>query len=72
MPGTGPAILNGPATLAIYDVSGRLVRRITGDLGAGFVWDGRDGEGRPVPAGVYVHRVATRERILHGRSLLVR
>lgn len=47
--------------LAVYDVSGRLVRRLVqGTLGAGpqrFEWDARDGSGRPVPAGVYFFRL---------------
>jgi hypothetical protein len=72
VPGAALAIPSGPATLLVYDVSGRLVRRITGDLGGGFVWDGRDAEGRLVPAGVYVHRVATGERVLYGRSFILR
>lgn len=44
-----------PGTLCVYDVRGReLLRR---PLGAGeflVEWDGRDGAGRPVPAGVYL------------------
>ena len=43
--------------LVIYDVRGRLVRRLTdGTRGAGshiVDWDGRDGDGRSVPAGAY-------------------
>ncbi len=46
------------ATAKIYDMAGRLVV----DLGGGllvegenvFAWDGYDGKGRRVPAGVYV------------------
>lgn len=44
----------GPATLTITDVAGRTVAR-----GAGreeFRWDGRDVDGRSVPAGVYFAR----------------
>ncbi len=48
---------DGRASLAVYDVAGRLIRRLTdGPLPSGehrFVWDGRDREGRPVGAGVY-------------------
>ena len=61
-----------PATLSIHDVSGRLVRRLTGPAGAGFDWDGRDDEGRLVPPGVYVHRLETIEQTLYGRSLRLR
>ena len=69
-----PAALAGdaadqPAMLSIHDVSGRLLRRLTGPARAGFEWDGRDEDGRPVPPGVYVHRLETTERTYTGRSL---
>ena len=48
---------SGTVRLAVYDVAGRLIRRLKdGPVRSGehlFVWDGRDGEGRPVAAGVY-------------------
>lgn len=47
----------GQASLLIYDVSGRLVRRLVDDeLAAGpheVLWDGRDQSGRSVTPGVY-------------------
>jgi flagellar hook assembly protein FlgD len=50
----------GRVRLSVYDVRGRLVVPLeNGDLSAGFHvlrWDGRDGEGRPAPAGVYFVR----------------
>ena len=61
-----------PALLTIHDVSGRTVRRIRGDAGAGFVWDGRDSEGRPVPPGIYLYRLDADGRTLCGRSLRLR
>ena len=46
--------------VAIYDVQGRMVRRITeSDYPQGFhtaIWDGRDGQGRDVGSGVYFLR----------------
>ena len=46
-----------PVQLAIYDLSGRLCRRMfDGGLEAGkhdLVWDGRDSQGRPVTSGIY-------------------
>jgi hypothetical protein len=59
-----------PAEVMLYDVSGRLVRRIaTGDLPAGYhrtAWDGRDARGAAVASGVYflVSRSAGEERRL--------
>jgi hypothetical protein len=51
----------GRVDLAIYDVVGRLVRRLeSGPRPAGshdVIWDGRDGERRSVSAGVYFVRL---------------
>jgi hypothetical protein len=48
----------GHVRLEIYDVQGRLVRRLADDaFEAGFhrrVWDGRDDQGRPSASGVYL------------------
>jgi hypothetical protein len=71
-PALAPAVADHPATLSIYDVSGRLLRRMTGTLGTGFLWDGRDEDGRSAPPGLYVHRLDAIEGTLYGRSLLVR
>ena len=50
----------GPADVTIYDVSGRLVRRIArGEYSAGYQiaqWDGRDGRGQNVSSGIYFLR----------------
>jgi len=58
----GPAL--GPVRIEIYDVQGRLVRRLLDEThGAASVsrlrWDGRDGQGRRLPSGRYWAR-ATR------------
>jgi hypothetical protein len=49
-------------TVRVYDVAGRLVRSLHhGPLGVGTTaipWNGRDDEGRPVAAGVYLLRVS--------------
>jgi flagellar hook assembly protein FlgD len=48
-------------SLSIYDLAGRLVRRLSqGPTSAGVhvaTWDGRDASGRPVAAGVYLARL---------------
>lgn len=64
----------GPVRLAVYDVAGRLVRVLADGAspeGARTVtWDGTDGEGRAVAAGVYQYRleqggrIATRKMVL--------
>jgi hypothetical protein len=49
------------ATIRIYDVSGRLVKRIERvDAHKGFnaiLWDGRDESGRDVASGIYFYRL---------------
>jgi len=49
------------ATLAIYDLRGRMVRTLVErSLEAGtysFSWDGRDDAGQPVPSGTYIYRI---------------
>lgn len=60
--------------LGVFDVSGRLVRTlIDGQLPAGAHaarWDGRDGRGREVAAGVYVYRLDA-GRFRSARKLIV-
>jgi subtilisin family serine protease len=63
---------DGPARLAVFDVSGRCVRELaSGTLAAGphrERWDGHDGEGRDLGSGVYLVRLdvpgGSRERKL--------
>jgi predicted CXXCH cytochrome family protein len=55
------------ASVEIFDLRGRLVRRLArGTYPPGeyaLSWDGRDGSGRPVPAGVYFLRAVCGRRI---------
>lgn len=61
--------------LEIYDLRGRLVRRISGGSVANgrvsVVWDGRDGDGRRAPGGLYLYRVASGREQASGRLLLL-
>lgn len=54
---------NQPVTLAIYDMSGRLVRTLAnGELSAGthqIPWDGNDEVGQPTSGGIYFYRLNT-------------
>jgi hypothetical protein len=43
--------------LAIYDVSGTLVRELVSDGSGAASWDGGDRSGRPVASGVYLVRI---------------
>jgi len=57
----------GPARLAVWDVSGRLVRTLfQGPASVGehaVVWDGRDEDGRPVASGIYYLRLQPGGRV---------
>jgi hypothetical protein len=68
-------IAPGDARLAIYDMRGRLVRRLGGGAlppSSSLVWDGRTDAGRPVGAGVYLFVLAHRGGTLTGRVVLTR
>jgi len=62
--------------LVIYDVSGRLVRRLAGaQLVAGtfrIEWDGRDERGKGAPSGIYFARLAAAGRTLNRKMILIR
>ncbi len=64
------------ATLALHDVSGRLVRNLdSGDASTGLAsvtWDGRDASGRDVPPGVYFWRTSESTANRSGRVIRIR
>jgi len=66
----------GSVELTVHDVSGRLVQRLeSGPRQRGFHtarWDGNDGRGRVVPAGVYFVRFSAGGKVSTGRVTLVR
>jgi flagellar hook assembly protein FlgD len=65
-----------PVSLRVYDLSGRLVRTLAdGELDAGYhslSWDGRDGDGRAVAAGVYLTRLSTGADVSNGKLVYLR
>jgi len=66
----------GEAQLAIFDATGRLARRLAlGDGPAGerrLAWDGRDADGRELPSGVYLFRLAAGGEEQQGRLVKLR
>ncbi|MBN2172347.1 MAG: CotH kinase family protein [Candidatus Krumholzibacteriota bacterium] len=66
----------GPATLDVFDVAGRRVRRLAGgDLPAGAheaVWRGRDDAGRRCAAGIYLVRLQAGGRGVARKILLLK
>jgi hypothetical protein len=66
-----------PVDVAVYDVSGRLVRRLLDGtpLSAGHhsvAWGGCDQNGRSVAAGTYLYRITSEGKVVIGRMTLVR
>jgi hypothetical protein len=57
----GPAVAERTVRLAILDLRGRVRRLLaSGERfggGGAIIWDGRDGDGRPVEPGLYVARL---------------
>jgi histidinol-phosphate aminotransferase len=64
------------ARLDIYDVQGRLVRRLLdGIAGPGeqaLTWDGRDASGAPVSTGTYFYRLIAGKDVITRRMLLIK
>jgi hypothetical protein len=60
-----------PATLEIFDLDGRRVRRMTGDLAREWTWNGRDDQGVPARPGVYWFRLVTPQGTWKAKSLLL-
>ncbi len=62
--------------LTIYDMLGRAVRELVHEVRpAGVhevVWDGRDGEGRPLASGIYLYRLVTAESSHTRKMILLR
>jgi hypothetical protein len=61
--------------VGVYDLRGRLVRRLhAGEAAGGWQtvsWDGRDAAGRPVPAGSYVVRLDDGASVRHRPVMLI-
>ena len=70
---SGIASLDAASEISIVDAAGRLVRRLSPAGGGGLAWDGRDGGGRRLPAGVYFARIQTPgSDLITGTILVVR
>jgi len=69
--------LAGPvhAEVAVFDLAGRRVRTVfSGTLPMGTTqmqWDGRRGDGSPVPGGIYFYRLVMPDRVITRRVVLL-
>ena len=67
--------ITGPTTLEIFDVRGRLVRRVTDERvtagRASVTWDGTGQDGRRAAAGLYLYRIANGTQTGSGRVVLL-
>jgi len=71
----GTGLADGrPQSLEILDLGGRLVLRVRlgAEPGGSWQWDGRDAEGRSVPAGLYFARLASGGSRSEARIVLIR
>jgi len=59
-----------PLPVRVVDAAGRLVRSL--EMRGSVVWDTRDADGRPVPAGVYFATVQRDDRLETGRVTVLR
>ena len=61
--------------LTVFTVDGRVVRRFEVEPGVrgenSLVWDGTDGDGRPVASGVYLYRLRAGSRTEAQRMLVL-
>ncbi|MDZ4805114.1 MAG: FlgD immunoglobulin-like domain containing protein [Candidatus Eisenbacteria bacterium] len=81
-PSRGPTSLtfamqqSGPVSIEVYDIQGRLVRRLLqGDRPEGpirLLWDGQDDAGQPVASGTYLVRFRSENHEVSGRMVIAR
>jgi flagellar hook assembly protein FlgD len=73
---SGPGGAAAPADIGLYDVQGRRLRTIDhGAYGAGYrtaVWDGSDGAGHKIAAGVYFIRFESGEHVERMKFVVLR
>ena len=66
----------GPVNLDVYDMQGRLVRRlVAGEMAAGpqsVVWDGLDQGGRKVGSGVYLARLQADGKVAEHKRVMLK
>jgi len=51
--------ISAPGEVEIFDVSGRLVRKLTPNSDSHVIWNGDDENGKSLPSGIYLARTST-------------
>lgn len=64
-------------SLRLYDLGGRLLRSLVEgealEPGVHTVdWDGKAGDGRPLPSGVYLYRLSSGDQVVSGKATLLK
>jgi len=60
------------AEVAVFDVAGRRLTRLTGHAEQAMRWDGRDASGRKVASGMYFYCVQAEGTTFWGRLVYLR
>ena len=66
---------SGAVQLGVYDIRGRLVRDFAGTYPAGknvISWNGQDGSGRSVAAGIYLFKLQVGEATYSAKGVWIR
>jgi hypothetical protein len=71
---SGICLLSSDLSIHIYDISGRLVRKLLLPTAYSLLptvahWDGTDNKGNLVPSGVYFYRLTSNEVISEGKLI---
>ncbi|MEK7287427.1 MAG: gliding motility-associated C-terminal domain-containing protein [Elusimicrobiota bacterium] len=65
--------MDSAVTLEIFDLAGASVSNLAGLAGdQKLVWDGRDGRGSPVSAGIYIYQVRAEGKTFSGTIVVAR
>lgn len=68
-----PEMLTPPAEVAIFNISGKRVRRLSTPSGDGCEWDGVDDDGRALEPGVYIYLIRSNgKQVANGTVTLMR
>ncbi len=59
-------------TVTIYDITGKMIKELTGSEGNTFFWNGKDQSGEECPTGAYLYKVTHGDEAITDRILFVK